>query len=204
MTIEKTALKFYNSYKFCFITETSHMNLNDPEQDSVKQEISDVEDDAGNGDNDDEDDDDDDDDDDENEDEDDEEYDEDDATSDKPARVYKRIGYENRYNDFVKWRESMNLKDANQSTMLNYFESLSEKFKPSTLWSLFSILKLRILEKENVDISTYEELNFFLKCISEGFKPKKSEIFTAKNISDFLHYAPDDTYLVYKVHISFN
>lgn len=117
------------------------------------------------------------------------------------SREYKRNGYEGRYNEFMRWRNSMNLTVTNQSTLLTYFEGLSEKWKPTTMWSVFSILKTMLMEKEKIDIGNYTELTYFLKCISEGYKPKKAEVLSAQNISDFLCNAPDDKYLVTKVNV---
>lgn len=50
-----------------------------------------------------------------------------------------------------------------------------------------------------MNIETYPKLVAFLKRKSEGYKPKKSKIFTAPEIEKFLNEAPDCNFLGIKV-----
>lgn len=71
------------------------------------------------------------------------------------------------------------------------------------MYSIFSILKMTLMEKESIDISGYSELTFFLKCMAEGYKPKKAEVLSDQNMSDFLHFANDEKYLCCKIILIF-
>lgn len=109
--------------------------------------------------------------------------------------------YNSRYRLFVEWRKKYsNTNDLTEDVLLAYFKELSDKnYLPSTLWSIYSILKTMLKEKENFDITGYLNLNDFLKEKSRGFKSKKALHLTAKNVSDFLNNAPDYDYLASKV-----
>lgn len=110
----------------------------------------------------------------------------------------KRI-YEITYKTFDSWRTAHKLTSVSQSMMIEYFEEISEKYKPSSLWSIYSMLKTIIYLKEDIDIGRYRDLLSLLKKKSEGFKSEKSSILTPQHIDKFLTEAPDDIYLAVKV-----
>ncbi|KAH0811327.1 hypothetical protein GEV33_011464 [Tenebrio molitor] len=76
----------------------------------------------------------------------------------------------------------------------------SRKYKSSSLWEQYSMLKAALNVHENVDIRKYNKLTAFLKR-HVGYEAKKSLIFSRDEIDKFLLNAPDDTFLLIKVHI---
>ncbi|XP_031359091.1 uncharacterized protein LOC116182690 [Photinus pyralis] len=83
--------------------------------------------------------------------------------------------------------------------MLAYFEEKQQGFSPSSLWSLYSMLKATILVKKNIDISRFPKLIAFIKRQNDGYKPKKSKVLTREEMDRFLKDAPNDKYLLSKV-----
>lgn len=61
------------------------------------------------------------------------------------------------------------------------------------------MLKLTLLVYENIDISKFGNLIYFLKQKSTGYKTKKFKVFNATEIERFLLQAPDEDYLLMKV-----
>lgn len=78
------------------------------------------------------------------------------------------------------------------------FIDLTETYKPSSLWSFFSMLKLTVQQHNNINID-YPRLNSFLKKYKTGFVQKKSLIFDPEDVRRFLDEAPDSMYLHVKV-----
>lgn len=50
-----------------------------------------------------------------------------------------------------------------ENVLLSYFKEKSAKYKPSSLWAIYSMLKSTLLAKNNVNIKDYSTLNAFLK-----------------------------------------
>lgn len=71
-------------------------------------------------------------------------------------------------------------------------------FKPTTLWSIYSMLKTNLLIKEKIDISKYRKLSVFLKQTNAGYQPNK----TKSEIMNFLKKAPDNKFLMIKVNFN--
>lgn len=107
--------------------------------------------------------------------------------------------YLNTYNDFMKWRSNKKIKSFAESVLLTYFNGLSNTMQPSTLWSKYSMLKSTLCVKHNVDLKKFHNLTSFLKRQSQGFKSKKSKVFTSNEVETFLNEAPDEIYLAVKV-----
>lgn len=103
------------------------------------------------------------------------------------------------YEDFFAWKTKKAVKIISESLLLVYFQELSATKKPSSLWTVYSMLKTTVNIKDNIDISKYVKLKAFLKRKSEGHRPKKSKVFTARDVENFLNNAPDDTFLDKKV-----
>ncbi|GLV40663.1 hypothetical protein CBL_04466 [Carabus blaptoides fortunei] len=82
---------------------------------------------------------------------------------------------------------------------MSYFQLLSERYTPNSMWSKYSILKSTLLVNDNVDISRYKRLITFLKQRSKGYVPKKSKVLTGDQVMMFLKNARNDTYLLHKV-----
>jgi len=113
-----------------------------------------------------------------------------------------RTKYETTYKKFMDWREQNGSGSFSENTIMAYFARISNDIKPSTLWSVYSMLRSTLSVKHNVDISEYHKLRIFLKRQSTGFKSKKSKTLTPKEINDFIKNAPDEKYLFNKVSTS--
>ncbi len=114
-----------------------------------------------------------------------------------PEKSKKR--YEKAYQLFMNWRLEKKVKSFSETVLLAYFGEISNKFKPSTLWSTYSMLRTILNIKNNVNIANYPKLKSFLKRKGDGFKAKKSKILTAADIKKFIQEAPDSKYLLSKV-----
>lgn len=113
-----------------------------------------------------------------------------------------RVQYLKSYEKFIDWKDRNGAKSFSESVFLAYFSELSKKMKPSSLWSIYSMLKSTVSTRHNVHIKEYSKLTAFLKRSSDGFKSKKSKVFTAQNVETFLNKSPDDIYLATKVCLS--
>ncbi|XP_051164650.1 uncharacterized protein LOC127283675 [Leptopilina boulardi] len=110
-----------------------------------------------------------------------------------------RVKYEATYDTFVTWQEKQGTQSFAEADLLSYFHQLGEKYKPSTLRSIYSMLKTTINNKKNIDIKNYKQLLAFLKKKNTGYNPKKSEVLTSDQIEQFLKEADDTEYLDIKV-----
>lgn len=100
--------------------------------------------------------------------------------------------YNNAYDDFQQWNKLHGATPISEDVLLKYFSKLAEKGKPSTMVSYYSMLKTTLRSKDNIDISTWTELNVFIKKQYEDYKPVKSTFFTKEEIEKFLNEAPDE------------
>ena len=107
------------------------------------------------------------------------------------------------YDAFLKWKQS-NKAIVSENCLLVYFQGLIAKYKPTTVWSQYSMLKSILKIKENIDISKFYTLNATIKQYSVGYESKKSLVFTENDLKKFLYEAPDETYLANKVRIIYN
>lgn len=107
--------------------------------------------------------------------------------------------YENAYKSFTDWKNSSKIKSSSERVMMAYFNKLSNQYKPSTLWSQYSMLKTCIILHEKIDVSDYHTLSAFMKRQSHGYQAKKSKVLTTDEINKFIKEAPDDIYLLTKV-----
>lgn len=111
-----------------------------------------------------------------------------------------RERYEHVYRKFMDWKLEHHIKSFSENVMLAYFEELSTEMKPSSLWSIYSMLKSTInINHEATDISKYPKLIALLKRKSDGFKSKKSATLSTNEINTFLQTAPDSSHLLTKV-----
>lgn len=107
--------------------------------------------------------------------------------------------YLNAYDVFTKWQENNKTTSYDEKVLMAYFCEAGAKYKPSTMWSMYSMLKNTLILKQNVDISRYSQLVGWLKRNSEGYESKQSNVFTPQQINRFVVEAPDVTYLAMKV-----
>jgi hypothetical protein len=109
--------------------------------------------------------------------------------------------YKKQYSVFIQWCNEKKITEYNENVLLAFFSQKAEKYKSSTLWSTFSMLKATLIAKNNINIGSYPKLMAYLKRQNVGYKAKKSNVFTKSEINTFLLQAPDDTYLMCKVSI---
>lgn len=109
--------------------------------------------------------------------------------------------YNKTYATFNEWRLRKNANSFSENVLLAYFTELSAKYKPSSLWSFYSIIKSMLRINHNVDLEKYGKLRAFLKRKSEGFQAKKSSTLTSEEIRKFIDKAPDEAFLLHKVNI---
>ena len=108
--------------------------------------------------------------------------------------------YEIAHQNFVKWRTEKN-EITSENCLLVYFEEMSEKYKPTSLWTHYSMLKCMINVKENIDIGKFSAVTALLKNKSSGFQSKKASTLTTENVHQFLAEAPNEFYLATKVNL---
>lgn len=121
------------------------------------------------------------------------------VASDGLLPTKSREKYLNTYEAFIKWKINKYAMSFSENVLMAYFNEMASKYKPSTLWSMYSMLKTTIKAKDNIDISRYAKLTAFLKRKSDGFKSKKSKILSASDVRRFINEAPDSKYLATKV-----
>lgn len=107
--------------------------------------------------------------------------------------------YELAYSQFMKWKLQNKITIISENVMTAYMRQLSERIKPSTLWTTYSMLRTTLSIKENVDISKFCKLRSFLKLKSSGYKSKKSCVLSSNQIKQFINEAPDNKFLFTKV-----
>ncbi|XP_044745426.1 uncharacterized protein LOC123307256 isoform X2 [Coccinella septempunctata] len=110
-----------------------------------------------------------------------------------------REKYKKAYKSFTEWQKENNLPSNSENVLLAYFDELSKKFKSSTLWAQYSMLRTMMNINDNIDIGNYCKVRAFLKRNSCGYRPKKSKIFSSDEIDNFINNAPDEFYLLDKV-----
>lgn len=108
--------------------------------------------------------------------------------------------YENAYKRFEKYMLERGVSAVTETIMIDYMAELSKRFKSSSLWSNYSMLKGTLNLSHNIDISKFFKLRAFLKQQNIGYKAKKCKIFTKSQFRRFLR-APDKKYLMHKVDI---
>ena len=103
-----------------------------------------------------------------------------------PAKSANR--YLAAYADFMKFREQKKIDSFSENVVLVYFSELSERYKSSTLWSIFSMLRSTLNIHQSIDINSYTKLLAFLKRQSDGYCAKKSKVFTTENVKKFISF----------------
>ena len=103
------------------------------------------------------------------------------------------------YDSFVQWKSKKNTQSISENVFLAYFSELANRYKPSSLWCIYSMLRSMVKLKHGVDIKTYCNLMAYLKRRSDGYIGRKSKVLTSANVEKFLKEAPDSQYLATKV-----
>ncbi|XP_066583293.1 tyrosine recombinase XerC-like [Prorops nasuta] len=107
------------------------------------------------------------------------------------------------YKEFLKWQKSENIKTISEEVLIVYFNGLAKKFKSSTLWSTFSMLKSTLQVNNDINISSYHKLITYLKRQSKDYKCKKAMVLSPQDVEKFLQTAPDIDYLGAKIILIF-
>ncbi|XP_063370769.1 uncharacterized protein LOC134659092 [Cydia amplana] len=103
------------------------------------------------------------------------------------------------YENFISWRKEKNITSFCEDVLLLYFEEISAKYKPTSLWAFYSMLKCGLKRRHNVNIKEYSKLRAFLKKLSKGYEKEVKKVLTFENVEKFIDEAPDDKYLATKV-----
>lgn len=106
--------------------------------------------------------------------------------------------YEKCYEEFVQWKLAKKA-ITSENCLLVFFQEIVDKYKPTTAWSIYSMLKSMIKIKEKIDISKFHSLIPKLKKHAVGHESKKAKVFTAEEIDKYLFEAPDEVHLANKV-----
>ncbi|KAL0879211.1 hypothetical protein ABMA27_002994 [Loxostege sticticalis] len=114
-----------------------------------------------------------------------------------------REKYLKAYDNFIQWKNRKGAKTFSENVFLAYFQELAKTKQPSTLWSVYSMLKTTVNINKDIKIDSYSKLVAYLKRLSEGHKPKKSKVFSGQNVETFLNDAPDKEFLAIKVALIF-
>lgn len=109
------------------------------------------------------------------------------------------LKYETAYENFRKWQDGSKTKSFDEDVLLVYFNELSTKFKPSTIWARWSMLRTTLELRHSIYIGDYHKLKTFLKNFSKGYKPKRAKVLTWKDVEKFVNVADDFVYLGMKV-----
>lgn len=107
--------------------------------------------------------------------------------------------YEKHYTKFEEWCNEKELNVVSENALIAYFELQRTKYKPSTLWTIYSMLRSCLTIYKDIDISQYKKLQAFLKRLSQGYLSKKSKILEELDIIKFIQDADDKIYLAMKV-----
>lgn len=115
-----------------------------------------------------------------------------------PAKSGAR--YEMAFKKYEQWCIAKKIKDiTNEKALLVYFEELSNRQKPSSLWCYYSMLRTELSIKKRVNIKKYVNLAALLKNKAKGYKPKKSKVLSREDTVRFLQTAENERYLCIKV-----
>ncbi|XP_063391498.1 uncharacterized protein LOC134677015 isoform X3 [Cydia fagiglandana] len=107
------------------------------------------------------------------------------------------------YENFLTWRKDKNTDLLNEDIILSYFEEMSAKYKPSTLWAMYSMLKCGLKRNHNICMENYRRVVALLRNLNKGYVCKKLKALSIENVEKFIDEAPDDKYLATKVALIF-
>lgn len=78
------------------------------------------------------------------------------------------------YKDFIEWKNKNKTIELTEDVFLAYFDELSKKMKPLTLWSRWSMLTKVVYLNHGIDTNNFQRLKSFMKIRSKEFRSKKS------------------------------
>ncbi|OXU31916.1 hypothetical protein TSAR_008221 [Trichomalopsis sarcophagae] len=117
-----------------------------------------------------------------------------------PKRLADR--YNLVYETFQKWKVDNNATTTTESVLIVYFEDLKKRLSPTTLWSVWSMLKKTLNTRDSINIKNFHNLKILLKNNNKGYKPVKAYVLEWEKIMTFLKEEPDNIYLAAKVSTS--
>jgi hypothetical protein len=94
------------------------------------------------------------------------------------------------YEKLLKLRKINKTKSLSENVFLTNFNKFFTEIKPSTLWSIYLMLKSITNMKHNTNVGTYLKLQVFLKRKSSGLKVKNSKVLTSTDIKNTLTKLP--------------
>ncbi|XP_037043342.1 uncharacterized protein LOC119079498 isoform X1 [Bradysia coprophila] len=107
--------------------------------------------------------------------------------------------YETEYAKFRKWQEAQDMISFTEEVLLKYFGGLARTLAPTTLYTVYSMLKSMLSSKHNVNIGEYSQLLALLKKSKVEFiSNAPPRLFTADEVNKFLQEAPDSEYAAVK------
>lgn len=112
-----------------------------------------------------------------------------------------REKYTRVYNNFKEWQKKYGTESVSNELILAYFHTLAtkKKYKPTSLWAYYSMLKATLRSYENVHIEKYKQVSAFLSARSSGYKAKKARVCSEDNIKTFIYQADEVSWLDVKV-----
>lgn len=113
--------------------------------------------------------------------------------------IKSRKLYERTYDNFAKWCKIKKIKCITENVVLEYVTGIYDKYKTSSLWTQYSMLKATLIAHKNVDISKFKKVLDLLKGKTDNCVPKKTLILTREHIDTFISKAPDERFLMIKV-----
>lgn len=114
--------------------------------------------------------------------------------------------YELLYKTYQDWKKEnhASLSNNEENNLLVYFKILKGKVKPTTMWSVWSMLRKTLGTKENINIKNFISLKSFIKNANKGYVPQKAFVLKWHQIIKFINEAPDSIDLAKKVIILSN
>jgi hypothetical protein len=119
-----------------------------------------------------------------------------DMLPEKSKQIYMKI-----YQNFKDWQNGHGVKKITSNLLLAYFQQISDekKYKPTSMWAFYSMLKATLRVHEDLDIGEYFQVKAFLKKKSSGYKSVRAEVFTEEQVRKFIMEADDSRWLDVKV-----
>jgi len=114
---------------------------------------------------------------------------------------HSRHIYEGRYKKYVEWLAEFHPKSKPEDpkSLKVYFVNLeATSTSPNSVISIFSSIRSMIKVKFNKDILDYD-LTKALKVIGSQYKARKSKVFAAEQVEDFIIKADENKYSIYKL-----
>ena len=104
-------------------------------------------------------------------------------------KMYER--YQNLWHDYIKKERVSVGQEYNDVKLVGFFQQISKKYAPSTLWVIYSCLNSYFINMKGVNLKALPRLTKFLKNVTHTYVSKKSKVFSPKQIHQVLSYCQD-------------